>query len=104
MTPASPTTGSFVNARRLTRWFGADNAVHGVDLTVAPGEIHALVGLNGAGKTTLMRMVLGMLRPDAGAVRLFGDPSATPGRRCGHASGTCSKPLSATANSPRPRM
>ena len=74
MTPASPTTGSFVNAQRLTRWFGADNAVDGVDLTVAAGEIHALVGLNGAGQTTLMRMVPGMLRPDAGAVRLFGEP------------------------------
>ena len=104
MTPASPTTGPVVAAQGLTRWFGADRAVDGVDLTVASGQIHALVGLNGAGKTTLMKMLLGMLRPDAGAARLFGDPSATPGRRCGHASGTCSKPLSATANSPRPRM
>ena len=74
MTPASPTTGPVVAARGLTRWFGADRAVDGVDLTVAAGEIHALVGLNGAGKTTLMKMLLGMLRPDAGTVLLFGEP------------------------------
>jgi ABC-2 type transport system ATP-binding protein len=59
MTPPSPTTGPVVAAQCLTRWFGADKAVDGVDLTVAAGEIHALVGLNGAGKTTLMKMLLG---------------------------------------------
>ena len=52
------------------RSFGPEPAVAGVDLTVRAGEIHALVGLNGAGKTTLMRLMLGMLRPDAGSVRM----------------------------------
>ena len=79
MTPASPTTGPVVAAQGLTRWFGADKAVDGVDLTVAAGEIHALVGLNGAGKTTLMKILLGMLRPDAGAARLFGEPVGDAG-------------------------
>jgi ABC-2 type transport system ATP-binding protein len=74
MTTASPTTGPVVAARGLTRWFGEDRAVDGVDLTVASGEIHALVGLNSAGKTTLMKLLLGMLRPDAGGARLFGEP------------------------------
>lgn len=41
---------------------------------VEPGEVVALVGLNGAGKTTLMRLALGMLRPQAGTVQLFGHP------------------------------
>jgi ABC-type multidrug transport system ATPase subunit len=105
MTPAAPTTDPFVNARRLTRWFGADNAVDGVDLTVASGEIHALVGLNGAGKTTLMKLLLGMLHPDAGTAQLFSEPVGDAGpRRCGRGSGTCSKPPSATANSLRPKM
>jgi len=79
MTPASPTTGPVVAAQGLTLWFGADKAVDGVDLTVVSGEIHALVGLNGAGKTTLMKMLLGMLCPDAGTARLFGEPAGDAG-------------------------
>ncbi|GAA1058406.1 hypothetical protein GCM10017608_26790 [Agromyces luteolus] len=59
-------------ARGLARTFRGGAGVHGIDLDVAAGEIHALVGLNGAGKTTLMRLLLGMLRPDAGAVRVCG--------------------------------
>lgn len=47
-------------------------AVDGVDLTVLPGEIYGFLGPNGAGKTTTMRMLLGLVRPDAGSIRLFG--------------------------------
>jgi len=70
-----------VAAQGLTRWFGEDKAVDGIDLTVVRGEIHALVGLNGAGKTTLMKMLLGMLCPDAGTARLFGEPVGEAGPR-----------------------
>jgi len=88
MTPASPATGPVVIAQGLTRCFGVDRAVDGVDLTVASGEIHALVGLNGAGKTTLMKILLGMVRPDTGAARLFGEPVGDAGpqvwSRVGH--------------------
>ena len=59
-------------AESLIRAFGDDRAVAGVDLTVEHGEIHAIVGLNGAGKTTLMRLMLGMLEPDAGRALLLG--------------------------------
>ena len=48
-----------------------------VDLEVLPGQVHALVGLNGAGKTTLMRLLLGMLRPDAGTATVR-DPAGEP--------------------------
>jgi ABC-2 type transport system ATP-binding protein len=56
-------------------------AVDALDLTVRAGEFYALVGPNGAGKTTTLRMVAGLLRPDAGSVAIFGidalrDPAA----------------------------
>ena len=56
----------------LVRVFPGGEGVHGISLDVPPGHIHALVGLNGAGKTTLLRLFTGMLRPDAGTVRIEG--------------------------------
>lgn len=70
---------AMIEAGGLVRTFGEDRAVDGVDLQVAAGEVHAIVGLNGAGKTTLMRMLLGMLRPTAGTARLDGAEVATAG-------------------------
>lgn len=64
-------------AAAVTRTFPGGAGVHGVDIAVRPGEIHALVGLNGAGKTTLMRLLLGMLRPDAGTITVDGMPLRT---------------------------
>lgn len=61
-----------VDARGLVKEFPGGAGVRGIDLTIAPGEIHAIVGLNGAGKTTLMRLLLGMLRRQAGTVRIDG--------------------------------
>src|SRR5262245_2913495 len=53
---------------------GRTAAVDGLDLEVNPGEIFGLLGPNGAGKTTTLKMMLGLLRPDSGRVRLFGRP------------------------------
>ncbi|KQZ09373.1 ABC transporter [Agromyces sp. Root1464] len=61
-----------LDVRGIVREFSGGAGVHGIDLAIAPGEIHAIVGLNGAGKTTLMRLVLGMLRPEAGTVSIDG--------------------------------
>lgn len=61
--------------------FGQFTAVSGVDLTVARGEILGLLGANGAGKTTLIRMLVGLLRPTCGAIRLFGAPPSLRTRR-----------------------
>jgi ABC-2 type transport system ATP-binding protein len=59
----------------LVKTFGAVRALDGLDLTVAPGEVHGFLGPNGAGKTTTIRVLLGLLRADAGtAVLLGGDP------------------------------
>ena len=54
------------------RTYRGGAGVHGVDLDVRAGEIHALVGLNGAGKSTLMKLMVGMLRPDSGDDRVAG--------------------------------
>jgi ABC-2 type transport system ATP-binding protein len=66
------------SAQGATKRFGDLVAVDQVDLTVAPGEVVGLIGANGAGKTTLIRMLLGLLLPTAGRIRLFGEP---PSRR-----------------------
>lgn len=57
---------------RVAKDYAGVPALRGVDLTVLPGEIHALVGLNGAGKSTLMRVLLGMTRPTSGEARVRG--------------------------------
>jgi ABC-2 type transport system ATP-binding protein len=54
-------------------------AVDGLDLAVRAGEFYALLGPNGAGKTTTLRMIAGLTRPDAGAIRVAGiDALADP--------------------------
>ena len=62
---------SALQVRGLTKRFDR-LAVDALDLTVRTGEFYALVGPNGAGKTTTLRMVAGLLRPDAGSVEVFG--------------------------------
>src|SRR5262249_32428723 len=61
---------------RLSKSYGEVRAVRSIDLTIAPGEMVALLGPNGAGKTTTIDMVLGLTRPDAGTVSVFGKPPA----------------------------
>lgn len=59
----------------LTKRFGRSTALDGLDLTVAPGDVTGFLGPNGAGKSTTIRILLGLLRADAGTVRLLGgDP------------------------------
>ena len=64
-----------VVARGLVKRYGDIVAVAGVDLTVEPGDVFGYLGPNGAGKTTSLRMMLGLIRPTAGNVKLLGrDP------------------------------
>jgi ABC-2 type transport system ATP-binding protein len=58
--------------RGLTKTFGGKRAVDDLTLTVRAGELYALLGPNGAGKTTTLRMVAGLLKPDAGEIAVFG--------------------------------
>ncbi|KQX07693.1 MULTISPECIES: ABC transporter ATP-binding protein [unclassified Leifsonia] len=61
-----------LEARSVSRTFSGGAGVKAASIVVAPGEVHALVGLNGAGKTTLMRLMLGMLRASSGSVVIDG--------------------------------
>ncbi len=61
-----------LEAENLSFSYGHEPVLDGVSLTVAPGEFVALVGPNGSGKSTLLRCLLGLLKPRAGEVRLFG--------------------------------
>src|SRR5512135_3897302 len=64
-----------IEVRALVKRYGELTAVDGVDLTVNVGDVYGYLGPNGAGKTTSLRMMLGLIRPSAGTVRLFGrDP------------------------------
>src|SRR4051794_17997499 len=64
-----------ISVNGLTKSFGRSRALDGLDLTVETGEVHGLLGPNGAGKSTTVRVLLGLLRADAGDVRLLGgDP------------------------------
>ncbi|WP_338747847.1 ABC transporter ATP-binding protein [Janibacter alittae] len=63
---------SALQIRHLAHRYGNTAVLHDVDLSIARGEVHALVGFNGAGKSTLMRAALGMIRPDGGVVRIDG--------------------------------
>src|SRR5256885_16842078 len=59
----------------LVKNYGHTRALDGLDLTVAHGEVHGFLGPNGAGKTTTLRILLGLLRANAGTARLLGgDP------------------------------
>jgi ABC-type multidrug transport system ATPase subunit len=70
---------SVIAVSELTRRFGATTALDAVSLSLPRGAVYGLVGANGAGKTTLIKHILGLLRAERGAVRVFGlDPVADP--------------------------
>jgi ABC-2 type transport system ATP-binding protein len=73
------TTQPVIETRGLVKDFGRTRALDGLNLTVAPGEIHGFLGPNGAGKSTTLRVLLGLIRPTAGTATVFGlDPWADP--------------------------
>jgi ABC-2 type transport system ATP-binding protein len=68
-------TAAAIAVSGLVKTFGPTRALDGLDLTVNTGEVHGFLGPNGAGKTTTIRILLGLLRADAGEARLLGgDP------------------------------
>ena len=67
---------SGLHAQGITKHFGGVRALDGVSLSLAPGEVHGLIGPNGSGNTTLLNMLSGFYTPDGGTVRL-GDATLT---------------------------
>ena len=61
-----------VDARGIAKSFGSVRAVDDVSIRVAPGEVYGVLGPNGAGKTTFLRMIFGLIRPDAGELDVLG--------------------------------
>jgi ABC-2 type transport system ATP-binding protein len=65
---------TIIAASNLSKSYNHKPALRGLDLAVPRGSICGFLGRNGAGKTTTLKLLLGMLRPDAGEIRLFGEP------------------------------
>jgi ribose transport system ATP-binding protein len=71
-----PAPGTILELEDIAKRFGPTVALDGVDLKLAAGEVHALIGENGAGKSTLMGILAGAVRPDRGRMLLAGEPYA----------------------------
>jgi simple sugar transport system ATP-binding protein len=76
-------TAPAVEARGVTKRFGATTALSDAGIVIRPGETHGLVGRNGAGKSTLVSILTGLQRPDTGELLFSGDPAPAWGDRDG---------------------
>lgn len=68
-----------IEVRRLSKRFEVKRVLDDVSLTLEPGSVLGLIGRNGAGKSTLIRAMLGLIEPDAGEARVFGEPALAMG-------------------------
>jgi ABC-2 type transport system ATP-binding protein len=78
---ATTTDGLALATRGLRKSYGSRMALDGLDLTVPSGVVYGFLGPNGAGKTTTMRLLTGLIRPDAGEIELLGRPFQRGDRR-----------------------
>ena len=80
-----------VSTRGLTKRYGSTPALHGIDLDIPRGQVYGVIGPNGAGKTTTMRLLLDIIRPTAGEIRVLGEAPRAGGaalrRRIGYLPG-----------------
>jgi ABC-type multidrug transport system ATPase subunit len=84
-TTAQPgATRPILEVRGLTKRYGSVEALSGLDLSVAPGEVYGFLGRNGAGKSTTIRILMGITERTAGTIQLFGE-TASGGARSGAA-------------------
>jgi len=69
-----------IELESVSKSFGAVRAVDELSVSVPQGSVYGFLGPNGAGKTTTLRMVMDIIRPDSGAIRLFGEPASSIAR------------------------
>jgi ABC-2 type transport system ATP-binding protein len=78
---ASPASGLALSTHGLQKRYGAQVALAGLELSVPSGVVYGFLGPNGAGKTTTMRLLTGLIKPDAGTIELLGRPFGQRDRR-----------------------
>ena len=78
---------AFIEGQEIAKSFGGVRALHGASFAADAGEVHALVGENGAGKSTMIKILSGVLRPDAGTVLMKGRPVELSGPEAARALG-----------------
>lgn len=88
--------GATVRARNLTHAFAEGVGVWEIDLDVDPGTIFGFIGPSGSGKTTTIRLLTGVIAPDAGEITIFGKPRPDSTSPTGPNSGTCPNSRSCT--------
>src|SRR5215469_6658460 len=76
-----------IEADHIRKAFGATVAIDDVSFQVAAGSVHALLGENGAGKSTIVKLLSGLVSPDAGGFRIFGEAATLRAPRAAHALG-----------------
>ncbi len=84
-------TSTIISVNNLTKYYGSTPGVQNINFTVNQGEIFGFLGSNGAGKTTTIRLLLDLLRPSSGEIKIFGDSidshSLEIRKRCGYLPG-----------------
>jgi ABC-2 type transport system ATP-binding protein len=74
-TARQPSPSDPIVTRRLTKYYGRQAVVNGLDLSVPKGSVYGFLGRNGAGKSTTIKMLTGMVHPDCGTARVLGEDS-----------------------------
>jgi ABC-type sugar transport system ATPase subunit len=87
-----PDPGAVLVLKGLTKTYSGVRALSNVDLSVLPGEVHAIVGQNGAGKSTLLKIVAGLTTPDSGTIYVNGLKATISSPRVAHSYGISAVP------------